>query len=48
MPKVIDHVDPAYALVQVRRIDEAISNHKEEIKRLTERRRVFAPHLPKD
>lgn len=45
--KKLENVDPTYADLRVAEADAAIASHREEIKRLEERKKLFVPHVSK-
>ena len=45
--KKLENVEPAYAVHKVNEIDARIAAIDEEKKALTEKRKMYAPHLPK-
>lgn len=45
--KKLENVEPAYALHKVNEIDARLAALEDEKKTLTERRKLYAPHLPK-
>jgi hypothetical protein len=45
--KKLENVEPAYAQHKVNEIDARLSAIDDEKKALTEKRRLYAPHLPK-
>lgn len=47
MAKQLESMDAAYAVIKVRQIDERLSEIDAEKKSLTEKRKLYAPHLPK-
>lgn len=47
MVKKLENIEPAYAQVKTAEIDARLSAIDEEKKQLTEKRKLYAPHLPK-
>jgi hypothetical protein len=47
MVKSIEHIEAAYADKKVAEIDATIEADKAEIKALTEKRKMYAPHMTK-
>lgn len=47
MAKQLENVEPAYALHKVNEIDARLAAIETEKKALTEKRKLYTPHLPK-
>lgn len=47
MTKKLENVDPGYATHKVNEIDARLAALDDEKKALTEKRKLYAPHLPK-